>query len=268
MHNHQFIRSKTAPNVPTQFTTNLVKVINSHKVVSVVHDIDKHSTVGSEESKIRGLAEQKSVNSIHNNEISIFGDVLCFRVKFFIVSRDYSCLLMVKSMTFAAEKLFNKELTMNSYQEQAFLHRKKSGYKKIEKIEKEGQQRSNRITRNVMSLDQINDGEERVQQQTSRRYEKILNTDQSHSFLDSLSPQNSVEALNSHRASGAYDKFDKEVYPPATEGVRYSHTMKRSLDKLHDLKTKRQLIDVVRTSHRDKINEVVSKKCEHLNHIK
>ena len=52
------------------------------------------------------------------------------------------------------------------------------------------------------------------------KYHNILNTDQSHRYIDSLSPKESLERLHSHNKMEGFDRFDREIYPPATEVVR------------------------------------------------
>ena len=130
MHNHQFISSLTPPKVPTNYISNILDVINSHKLVSIVYDNNKHLTEGSPQSRIRQLSSQKSSNSL-KSDISMFGDILCIRIKFFIVTNDYSCMLMLKNPNYGGRQI-NRDLTLKSYKEPSFLERKRSASKKIQ----------------------------------------------------------------------------------------------------------------------------------------
>ena len=61
----------------------------------------------------------------------MFGDILCIRIKFFIVTNDYSCMLMLKNPNYGGRQI-NRDLTLKSYKEPSFLERKRSASKKIE----------------------------------------------------------------------------------------------------------------------------------------
>lgn len=128
-----------------------------------------------------------------------------------------------------------------------------------------------KISRNIMSL---NDFEGTSSQPSQRRlqekresaaYPKILNTDQSHSIIDSLSPKNSLGKFHSYRKVDSYDRFDKEVYPAVTESIKDSL---RYLENNEDLKSKREKIEEIKSSHKHNIAYISEQKTENLSNLR
>ena len=63
----------------------------------------------------------------------------------------------------------------------------------------------------------------------------------------------------------SFDRFDKEVYPPVTEPIRDSS---RYLENMQDLKSKREKIEEIKSSHRQNIAYISGQKTENLTNLR
>ena len=51
----------------------------------------------------------------------MLGDIVCIRVKFYIMTNDYSCMLMIKCPNFNGQRAINRDLTLKSYAQHPYL---------------------------------------------------------------------------------------------------------------------------------------------------
>jgi hypothetical protein len=168
------------------------------------------------------LQSQQSVTSL-NSGINIVDDVITIKIKFFLGKVDYSCTLVLKPPNYNIKKL-SKDASLNSYREGYYLGRKKSHSKRYDD---EYTMPVSKISRHVISLNRLDESQLASSRKNSVFEQKILNTDQSHTVIDSLTPEHSLTKISDK--FDRYDKFDKEIYPPATEVLKESLRYKKQL---------------------------------------
>lgn len=165
----------------------------------MVYENDNNRAKGSIQQLSKKLQSSKSQSSI-NTDIALISNTLCIKIKYYIVKNDVSCTLFIKQPKYQLTHRAKQASNINLNQ---FYLGKKSISKRYGEESNNGDMYS-KISRNIMSLNDFEgllsrDSQRKNTQRKQTAFNKILNTDQSHTIIGSISHEHSLKKLQGYR---------------------------------------------------------------------
>lgn len=253
MINHQFIRSRETPNVPAQYVIDLLAELNQNRLVTMMYDSPDKQEMIEQAKKLEASRSQGSLAS----DFAMVNNALTVKIKYYIVKSDRSCTLFLREPNYQRQEKHPMQLHLKQF----YMGRRSS---KRYADEDNSAEMTSKISRNILCLEDVEPLQPK-RDTSGGNYNKILNTDQSHTILDPEPNYRSLNRLQSYRKSDSYDRFDKEVYPPTTTEIR---ELQRWQMESEGLREKREKIEEIKAAHKKNIESISLQKTENLTNLR